>query len=174
MEFKKPNFPFFFKRLNRKSTGRRGGGYDGASGGAGNSGRWRFKSFSPGLRRNGRFTLRLWFIDGFLFKIVSVLEAVILVATLCFFYLCCGCHIWSDCGLQDFFSSFFSLSYFFFFFLLRNPRKKVNCSPFCTIFYFFSFIMGWVLNKVCNGLLSSFSFSFSLLPCKCLVELFFF
>jgi hypothetical protein len=29
-----------------------------------------------------------------LFKIISVLEAIVLVITLCFFFLCCGCHFW--------------------------------------------------------------------------------
>ena len=97
MEFKKPSFPFFFKRLNKKSSGRRrgggGGGSGGASGGAGGSGRWSSKSFSTGLRWKRRFTLHSWFVDVILFKIVSFFEAVVLVGTLCFFYLCCGCHI---------------------------------------------------------------------------------
>ncbi|KAK4778814.1 hypothetical protein SAY86_006342 [Trapa natans] len=38
-------------------------------------------------------SLRVSIFENFLFKIVSVLEAVALVSTLCFFYLCCGCHI---------------------------------------------------------------------------------
>jgi hypothetical protein len=32
-------------------------------------------------------------IDGVVFKMLSVVEAVVLVSTLCFFYLCCGCNI---------------------------------------------------------------------------------
>ncbi|KAB8455102.1 hypothetical protein FH972_025255 [Carpinus fangiana] len=31
-------------------------------------------------------------IDGVVFKMLSVVEGVVLVSTLCFFYLCCGCH----------------------------------------------------------------------------------
>ncbi|KAL6137182.1 hypothetical protein ACLB2K_062476 [Fragaria x ananassa] len=37
--------------------------------------------------------LRLSIIDDVVFKILSVVEAVVLVSTLCFFFLCCGCHI---------------------------------------------------------------------------------
>ncbi|KAB2026712.1 hypothetical protein ERO13_D06G205000v2 [Gossypium hirsutum] len=33
------------------------------------------------------------FIDDLLFKIASIFEAIFLVSTLCFFYLCCGCQI---------------------------------------------------------------------------------
>ncbi|KAI5670825.1 hypothetical protein M9H77_11189 [Catharanthus roseus] len=93
---KKPNFPFPFKRLNKKSNNSSGGGSgggDGSAGSNGGSGRWKFKNFSSGLRWKRKFTLHLWFIDGFLFKIVSVLEAIVLVSTLCVFFLCCGCHI---------------------------------------------------------------------------------
>ncbi len=32
-------------------------------------------------------------IKGVVFKMLSVVEAVVLVSTLCFFYLCCGCNI---------------------------------------------------------------------------------
>ncbi|GKU94213.1 hypothetical protein SLEP1_g7739 [Rubroshorea leprosula] len=39
-----------------------------------------------------RLNLQLSFIDNLIFRIASVLEAIVLVATLCFFYLCCGCH----------------------------------------------------------------------------------
>ncbi|KAL5795493.1 hypothetical protein ACOSQ2_000313 [Xanthoceras sorbifolium] len=31
-------------------------------------------------------------IDDFIFKVMYVVEAVVLVSTLCFFFLCCGCH----------------------------------------------------------------------------------
>ncbi|KAL3522667.1 hypothetical protein ACH5RR_015501 [Cinchona calisaya] len=95
MQFKKPRVPFFFKRLSRRSNGRNncaGSVGAGDAGGVGGSGKWRFNSFSPGLRWKRRFTMH-WFVDGFLFKIVSVLEAIILVLSLCFFYLFCGCHI---------------------------------------------------------------------------------
>ncbi|PRQ52094.1 hypothetical protein RchiOBHm_Chr2g0151771 [Rosa chinensis] len=40
-----------------------------------------------------RVDLRLRIIDDVVFKILSVVEAVVLVSTLCFFFLCCGCHI---------------------------------------------------------------------------------
>ncbi|GMP47952.1 hypothetical protein CsSME_00015479 [Camellia sinensis var. sinensis] len=31
-------------------------------------------------------------VDDLLFRILSVFEAIVLVSTLCFFFLCCGCH----------------------------------------------------------------------------------
>ncbi|KAK7316696.1 hypothetical protein RJT34_00351 [Clitoria ternatea] len=31
-------------------------------------------------------------IDTVVFKIASVVEGVVIVSTLCVFYLCCGCH----------------------------------------------------------------------------------
>ncbi|PIN23456.1 hypothetical protein CDL12_03832 [Handroanthus impetiginosus] len=72
------SFSFFFKRLNKKGIG---------------SGAWRWKlKSSAGLRWKRRFNLHLWFVDDFLFKIVSVGEAIVLVSTLCFFFVCCGCH----------------------------------------------------------------------------------
>lgn len=36
--------------------------------------------------------LQTTIVDTVLFKILSLAEAVVLVSTLCFFYLCCGCH----------------------------------------------------------------------------------
>jgi len=38
-----------------------------------------------------RLTLPVSFMEDFVFKVVSAFEAVVLVLTLCFFYLCCGC-----------------------------------------------------------------------------------
>ncbi|XP_010457775.1 PREDICTED: uncharacterized protein LOC104764351 [Camelina sativa] len=32
-------------------------------------------------------------VDGVVYKVMYVVEAFVLVSTLCFFYLCCGCHI---------------------------------------------------------------------------------
>ncbi|CAH8251368.1 unnamed protein product [Arabidopsis lyrata] len=32
-------------------------------------------------------------VDGVVYKVMYVVEALVLVSTLCFFYLCCGCHI---------------------------------------------------------------------------------
>ncbi|KAG5527210.1 hypothetical protein RHGRI_028195 [Rhododendron griersonianum] len=74
---KKPG-AFFFKRLGKKKGG--GGWWR----------NWRLKS--SGFRWKG-LRFRIWFVDGFLFKILSICEAIVLVANLCFFYLCCGCHI---------------------------------------------------------------------------------
>ncbi|KAG2390902.1 uncharacterized protein HKW66_Vig0133370 [Vigna angularis] len=36
--------------------------------------------------------LQTTIVDTVVFKILSVAEAVVLVSTLCFFYLCCGCN----------------------------------------------------------------------------------
>ncbi|CAA3000896.1 AF211538_1Avr9 Cf-9 rapidly elicited 180, partial [Olea europaea subsp. europaea] len=86
---KKPSkFLFFFKRLNKTASKGEGGDVGNSSGAS----RWKFKS-STGLRWKRRFSLHLWFVDDILFKIVSIFEAIILVATLCFFFLCCGCHL---------------------------------------------------------------------------------
>lgn len=58
---------------------------------------WRFKN-SWGLRWKKKWTSFSllphfhWLLDNFLFKIVSVFEGFVLVSTLCFFFLCCGCH----------------------------------------------------------------------------------
>ncbi|KAB2613296.1 hypothetical protein D8674_035612 [Pyrus ussuriensis x Pyrus communis] len=40
-----------------------------------------------------RVSFQIAILDDVVFKILSVVEAVVLVSTLCFFYLCCGCHI---------------------------------------------------------------------------------
>ncbi|KAF3444994.1 hypothetical protein FNV43_RR14687 [Rhamnella rubrinervis] len=42
--------------------------------------RWKRREFQPNI------------VDDVVFKILYVVEAVVLVSTLCFFYLCCGCH----------------------------------------------------------------------------------
>ncbi|KAL1567467.1 hypothetical protein AAHA92_02943 [Salvia divinorum] len=78
---KKPSVfsSLFFKRLKTKDSSRS----------------WRRKSkSSTGFRwkRKLSFSLRVWFVDNVLFKIVSIFEAAVLVTKLCFFYLCCGCH----------------------------------------------------------------------------------
>ncbi|KAK8642005.1 hypothetical protein V6N13_011369 [Hibiscus sabdariffa] len=52
---------------------------------------WRWKLLGSAFKWK-RLNIKLSFIDDVRFKIVSVLEAIYLVATLCFFYLCCGCH----------------------------------------------------------------------------------
>ena len=48
---------------------------------------WRFCAFP--LKR---LYLQTTIMDTLVFKILSVVEAVVLVSTLCFFFLCCGCH----------------------------------------------------------------------------------
>ncbi|KAJ1383129.1 hypothetical protein SESBI_43661 [Sesbania bispinosa] len=60
---------------------------------------WSFKRLSKELwpRRFSSFRwkrlhLHTTIMDTVVFKIVSVVEGVVLVSTLCFFYLCCGCH----------------------------------------------------------------------------------
>ncbi|KAL7142519.1 hypothetical protein ABFS83_08G128700 [Erythranthe nasuta] len=83
-------FSFLFKRLSNKKNSGDGGGDGGGGGGAW---RWRRKSSrSDGFRWKKRFNLYHWIVDSLLFRIVSVLEAVVLVSRLCFFFLCCGCH----------------------------------------------------------------------------------
>ncbi|PWA91571.1 hypothetical protein CTI12_AA007790 [Artemisia annua] len=74
----KPNFTHFFTRLHGKSR----------------KGIWK-KLKNPGLRwKTTKFNVvHKWFVDRFLFKIASVVEAVVLVSQLCFFYLCCGCSL---------------------------------------------------------------------------------
>ncbi|KAJ1385318.1 putative transmembrane protein [Sesbania bispinosa] len=47
---------------------------------------WRFSAF-----RWKRLDLQTTIMDTVVFKILSVAEAVVLVSTLCFFYVCCGC-----------------------------------------------------------------------------------
>ncbi|KAJ8774042.1 hypothetical protein K2173_009473 [Erythroxylum novogranatense] len=54
--------------------------------------RWRW-SFWKSAFKWKRHTFQLSLIDDLMFKIVSVFEAIVLVANLCFFYLCCGCHV---------------------------------------------------------------------------------
>ncbi|KAK6932230.1 hypothetical protein RJ641_001854 [Dillenia turbinata] len=53
---------------------------------------WRLKFVFSAFRWK-RLNIQLSFLDDVLFKIVSVLEAIVLLSTLCFFFLCCGCHI---------------------------------------------------------------------------------
>ncbi|KAG6387096.1 hypothetical protein SASPL_152279 [Salvia splendens] len=79
---KKPSVfsSLFYKRLKTKDSSR--------------SWRRKSKSSSTGFRwkRKFSFSLRVWFVDNVLFKIVSIFEAGVLVTKLCFFYFCCGCH----------------------------------------------------------------------------------
>lgn len=53
----------------------------------------RFSNFSSfGLKRFD-FDLQSRIVDKVVFKLLYVLEAVVVVSTLCFFFLCCGCNI---------------------------------------------------------------------------------
>ncbi|KAG8634661.1 hypothetical protein MANES_17G067900v8 [Manihot esculenta] len=54
--------------------------------------RWRFRFLGSAFNWK-RIHFQLSFVDDVLFKIVSVFEAIVLVGSLCLFYLCCGCHI---------------------------------------------------------------------------------
>ncbi|KAJ0622918.1 hypothetical protein HanIR_Chr01g0025991 [Helianthus annuus] len=78
MAVENTDFSFFFKRLEGKDKKKKR--------------LWR-RLGSVGLPWKRRFRLHLWLVDGFLFKIISVLETVLLVSELCVYYLCCGCHI---------------------------------------------------------------------------------
>ncbi|KAK7387023.1 hypothetical protein VNO78_27481 [Psophocarpus tetragonolobus] len=68
------------------------------------SGSWSFKKLSKELL-SGKFSSSSFcvkpkrlhihtttIVDTVVFKIVSVVEGVVIVSTLCVFYLCCGCH----------------------------------------------------------------------------------
>ncbi|KVI00879.1 hypothetical protein Ccrd_020868, partial [Cynara cardunculus var. scolymus] len=68
MDEKNTDFSFFFKRLQGK-----------------NKGVWR-KLGIVRFPRKTKFNLQLWLVDGILFKIISVLEAVVLVSELCVYY----------------------------------------------------------------------------------------
>ncbi|KAL8506262.1 hypothetical protein ACS0TY_017219 [Phlomoides rotata] len=50
---------------------------------------WPWKISSMKMKK---MNIQVWVVDDVIFKIVYVVEAVVLVSTLCFFYLCCGCH----------------------------------------------------------------------------------
>ncbi|ERN09174.1 hypothetical protein AMTRI_Chr03g48470 [Amborella trichopoda] len=39
------------------------------------------------------YLFHLGIIDDFVFKIVAIFESIVLIAILCFFFLCCGCNI---------------------------------------------------------------------------------
>ncbi|KAG9145649.1 hypothetical protein Leryth_018702 [Lithospermum erythrorhizon] len=49
-------------------------------------------SSSSRLRWKKGFSLYLWFLDSILFRIASFVESIVLVSSLAFFFLCCGCH----------------------------------------------------------------------------------
>lgn len=55
---------------------------------------WRWRVLSSGFRFPWKrlHMIKLSFLHDFLFKIVSTFEAIFLVSSLCFFFLCCGCH----------------------------------------------------------------------------------
>lgn len=58
---------------------------------------WKSSSF-----KWNRLTLPVSFMEDVVFKVVSAFEAVVLVLTLCFFYLCCGCSFWFIYNLYHF------------------------------------------------------------------------
>lgn len=64
---------WFFKRLRKESL------------------RWKF--LWPAFKLK-RLTLPVSFVNDVVFKVVSAFEAIVLVLTVCFFYLCCGCSFW--------------------------------------------------------------------------------
>ena len=121
----KKNRWIFFKRLRMQTA-------------------WRWKFLGSAFKWK-RLNLQLSFVDDVLFRILSVFEAIVLVATLCFFYLCCGCHFWRvshyvirspfsgaltvPASLFSLFFSICSLSFFFFktFWLLKMVKRKQFC-----------------------------------------------
>ncbi|CAF1923970.1 hypothetical protein Bca4012_069884 [Brassica carinata] len=50
-------------------------------------------SSSPSFKWKRVEILHMEIVDGVVYNVMYVVEAVVLVSTLCFFYLCCGCHI---------------------------------------------------------------------------------
>ncbi|WOG84998.1 hypothetical protein DCAR_0104184 [Daucus carota subsp. sativus] len=79
-------FMHLLKRVGKKSGGsfRRFGRW---------KKRWSFsRSSSSSSSSYSNSRLPRWFVNDVLFKIVSVFEGVVLVSTLCIFFLCCGCH----------------------------------------------------------------------------------
>ncbi|KAL2930732.1 Transient receptor potential cation channel subfamily V member 2 [Bienertia sinuspersici] len=55
---------------------------------------WRWRVLSSGFRfRWKRLNMiKFSFFNDVYFKIISAFEAVFIVSSLCFFFLCCGCH----------------------------------------------------------------------------------
>lgn len=79
----KGNFFYLFKRLVSKKK----------------KSSWSFKKSAYGLSwKKKNLSLSLihnyfhWVIDNVVFKVVSVFEGIVLVSTLCLFFVCCGCH----------------------------------------------------------------------------------
>ncbi|XP_050936489.1 uncharacterized protein LOC127144488 [Cucumis melo] len=52
----------------------------------------KMKLLGSGFKWKRLTNFQISFLDNFLFKIVSMLEGVVLGTTLCFFFLCFGCH----------------------------------------------------------------------------------
>lgn len=50
-------------------------------------------SSSSGKWKRVEIILQEEIVDRVVYKVMYVVEALVLVSTLCFFYLCCGCHI---------------------------------------------------------------------------------
>ncbi|GKV15592.1 hypothetical protein SLEP1_g26369 [Rubroshorea leprosula] len=51
---------------------------------------WRWKT--SGLKWK-RVDFQVAIMDNLVFRVLYVVEAVVVVSTLCFFFLCCGCHV---------------------------------------------------------------------------------
>ncbi|XP_020105384.1 uncharacterized protein LOC109721962 [Ananas comosus] len=72
----------WFRKLQHSKEGRRG------------PRSWKpsfFSSFSPSWKWT-RLSFRFSLVDDVLFRILSVVEAVVLVLALSCFFLCCGCQ----------------------------------------------------------------------------------
>ncbi|KAF9621355.1 hypothetical protein IFM89_020014 [Coptis chinensis] len=54
---------------------------------------WSRKLFTKHRFGWKRIEFQSKFLDSVLFRIISVLEAIALVAVLCFFFCCCGGHL---------------------------------------------------------------------------------
>lgn len=83
----------------------------------------KMKLLGSGFKWKRLTNLQISFLDNFLFKIVSMLEGVVLVSTLCFFFLCFGCHFWIWIPL----SIFPFVSFFFFFPSMIGKNLGFDC-----------------------------------------------
>ncbi|PKU82453.1 hypothetical protein MA16_Dca005458 [Dendrobium catenatum] len=55
---------------------------------------WKLRfSFSSSWRWNRLSQVRFSVLNELIFRILYVLEAIVLISTFCFFYLFCGCHV---------------------------------------------------------------------------------
>ncbi|KAL5707556.1 hypothetical protein ACHQM5_018446 [Ranunculus cassubicifolius] len=54
---------------------------------------WPWRLFTSKGFQWKRLDFKRSFYDNVIFGIISVLEAIILVGSLCFFFCCCGCRL---------------------------------------------------------------------------------